>query len=101
MGKHGGFYTPKRTAEYEKAVADCWAEAHQTPQEGPCCVSMEFSKEGTLVGVEPLQGLLSPVLRGDLDNYVKAISDALNGVAYIDDKQIWQLHARKGAAHDQ
>lgn len=29
---------------------------------------------------------------GDLDNYIKLVSDALNGVAYKDDKQVKELH---------
>ncbi len=30
---------------------------------------------------------------GDLDNFVKLVSDSLNGVAYKDDKQIKEIHA--------
>ena len=36
-----------------------------------------------------------PVVRPDLDNYVKAIKDALNEVCYHDDSQIVNLIARK------
>lgn len=31
-------------------------------------------------------------VHGDVDNYVKAASDALNKVAYQDDKQIKHIH---------
>ena len=34
-----------------------------------------------------------PRKRGDLDNLLKAVLDALNGVAYVDDDQVQQLHA--------
>jgi Holliday junction resolvase RusA-like endonuclease len=34
--------------------------------------------------------------RGDLDNVVKAASDALNGVAFKDDRQVVELIARVG-----
>jgi crossover junction endodeoxyribonuclease RusA len=34
-------------------------------------------------------------LRGDIDNYVKSILDALNGVAWEDDKQIIELTVKK------
>ncbi len=33
--------------------------------------------------------------RGDLDNRIKTISDALNGEAYIDDRQIKELHVKE------
>lgn len=35
------------------------------------------------------------VLDGDWDNYSKSICDALNGIAYIDDRQIMEGHCRK------
>lgn len=31
----------------------------------------------------------------DIDNVVKAVLDALNGVAYRDDTQVIELHVRK------
>lgn len=34
-----------------------------------------------------------PRKRGDLDNILKAVLDALNGVAYVDDEQVRQIHA--------
>jgi Holliday junction resolvase RusA-like endonuclease len=44
--------------------------------------------------------LISPPV-GDLDNKIKAITDGLNGIAYIDDKQINCLAAdrRYGTEH--
>ena len=37
---------------------------------------------------------------GDIDNYVKAIADGLNGIAYEDDKQVTELHAFKFKVED-
>jgi len=34
-------------------------------------------------------------LRGDLDNYVKLLMDGLNGVAWLDDKQVTIITAVK------
>ena len=49
---------------------------------------------------EPLRGevainvtVFRPAKRGDLDNYLKIMLDALQGIAYIDDKQIIEIHA--------
>uniref|UniRef100_A0A6M3LAU0 Putative endodeoxyribonuclease n=1 Tax=viral metagenome TaxID=1070528 RepID=A0A6M3LAU0_9ZZZZ len=36
-----------------------------------------------------------PVTRPDLDNYVKAIKDALSGIVWYDDSQVVSLLARK------
>ena len=51
---------------------------------------------------EPLTGRLSvtirlyrPAARGDIDNYLKALLDALNGVLWCDDNQIDELHVYK------
>lgn len=53
-------------------------------------------------GITPLQGRITvtvrvyrPANRGDLDNSLKAILDALNERAYQDDSQIDELHAYK------
>jgi len=32
---------------------------------------------------------------GDLDNHLKAIMDALTGIAFEDDRQVCEIHARK------
>lgn len=49
---------------------------------------------------EPITGKVAislrvyrPAQRGDLDNRIKVLLDALQGVAYEDDKQIVELHA--------
>jgi Holliday junction resolvase RusA-like endonuclease len=44
---------------------------------------------------EEMAGTPHALASGDLDNVVKAIGDALNGVAYADDAQVCELRARK------
>ena len=46
-----------------------------------------------------LDGKELPAKRPDLDNYVKMIADALNGVVYVDDAQIVTLWAWKRYAN--
>lgn len=40
-------------------------------------------------------GLIKPTLKPDVDNYVKGIKDALNGVCYVDDSQVVVLFIAK------
>jgi Holliday junction resolvase RusA-like endonuclease len=92
-GKAGHFFTPKRTRDYERAVREM-AEVFVTdpPADFPVHMSIE------IVHAVPkswpvwkrwaaLNKFIFPSV-GDLDNKVKAISDALNGIVYIDDIQI-------------
>lgn len=53
-------------------------------------------------GTEPFEGdviLCLDVYRarkaGDLSNRIKVLEDALQGIAYIDDKQVVEIHARR------
>lgn len=46
------------------------------------------------------QGWLRCTVRPDLDNLVKLVLDALNGVAYADDSQIVRIHAFKKYSGD-
>jgi len=93
--RNGHVYTPKRTSDYEKAVASAYKgplfDASYTIE-----VCLEFSIEGTTLVVSATKNPdHKSSLRGDVDNYVKAILDALNGVAWQDDKQIIELTVRK------
>lgn len=94
-GKNGHVYTPKRTQEYEKIVRHTAIsqldEGHVVPT-GPVKLVVEIFDEvpmswGPKKRASALMGDVYPQ-RGDLDNRVKAIQDALNGVYYVDDKQI-------------
>jgi Holliday junction resolvase RusA-like endonuclease len=54
-------------------------------------VPKSFSKSKTHAA---LAGYISPQV-GDVDNKFKAITDALNGIAYIDDKQICEMRVMR------
>jgi Holliday junction resolvase RusA-like endonuclease len=95
LSKRGFAYTPKRTAEYEKEIA----ESYKGPlfgEEYTLEVTLVFTDKGTSLNII---GHKNPnykhPLRGDIDNYVKSVLDGLNGVAWADDKQIIQLIVSK------
>ena len=98
MTKSGHTYTPPETKEaetrfrqeFEKAVGDDF-----TPFEGPLDVRWEFANDNVRVTIHSTVDYSQRKLRGDLDNYCKLVSDALNDVAYLDDRQIVSFQAVK------
>ncbi|WP_449281216.1 RusA family crossover junction endodeoxyribonuclease [Leucobacter sp.] len=76
-------FTPKPTRDAEKRVAGAFRSTHP--------------------GFAPLTGRLMFVVtfyratrrRVDVDNLVKLCTDALNEVAYVDDEQIEEIHAKR------
>lgn len=98
---HAGVYTPKRTASFEQKVRDCaLAAGICEPLEGALQVHVVAHWEwprSKWRKREPLR----PCWRGDgpdADNVAKAICDALNGVAYLDDRQVARLVVEKHRA---
>ena len=80
---HGHGITPKRTLDAEKRVRDAFRARYpdSTPNDGPVEISAVFYM--------PKRGRL------DLDNLLKLVMDALNGLAYRDDAQVVRFHAAK------
>ncbi len=95
--KRGVMYTPKKTKLFEDMI--------------------RFHTEANMEGSEPMQGSLEVrlvlsfkysaswpqkrkipqphIMRPDLDNLVKSITDGMNGIAYQDDCQISKLVCEK------
>jgi Holliday junction resolvase RusA-like endonuclease len=88
----GRWYTPKSTAEYERRVKGAaWA----------ALVLAGFARYGSAwpKGARfRLELMIVPgnARRFDLDNVAKAVCDALNGIAWDDDSQVWTLVIRRG-----
>ncbi len=92
--RSGHTYTPKETREYEKIIAQTYSGV--VFANGPLHVTLVFNNDKTEITIKELKPKRNPCkLRGDIDNYAKAILDALNGVAYTDDKQIVSLELKK------
>lgn len=100
--RQGRVYTPHKTVVYEKLAADCARQAmgSRRPLEGPLRVEIQvvhatpasWSKKRTEA---VLAAHAWHTGKPDLDNVVKAIADAGNGILWKDDSQIVWLVATK------
>jgi Holliday junction resolvase RusA-like endonuclease len=97
----GGFaraYTPAKTVSYEKLVSQYGRIAIKKPLEGPLLVDLLFTlpipaSTSKKRAMELLNG--PHIKKPDLSNLQKAVEDGLNSIAYLDDCQIFDIHARK------
>lgn len=98
VGNHARMFTPEKTVNFENLVA---YHAHQAlvgkvrpfPFDSPVQVNL-------LIGVQipaswskkkqaqALAGQIFPTSKPDLDNSIKSVFDAMNGVVYKDDAQV-------------
>ena len=92
--RSGHHYTPKRTMTAEARIEAAYREAHpgRAPHTGP--VTMLVDAYYPIPSSAPKwRALLLPgtahCQKPDWDNLGKLVSDGLNGVAYIDDKQVY------------
>lgn len=86
----GHAYTPARTREYERELKARMALGFtETPFKGPVELGMDFH----LARPRKTKFMAFPPL--DIDNLVKALLDAANGVLYEDDKQVVKIVASK------
>ena len=104
LGRSGHAYTPHDTANYENLVKVCFRDMYpdHVPLDAETAVGVEImacysipksaSKKRRL-GM--LLGHIRPLKKPDCDNIAKIICDALNGIAYHDDSQIYSLNVEK------
>lgn len=99
--RYGKPYTDTETRKYEDTIAEAYrTQGAELIADAPVQVMVEVffkipertSKKRTF---EMLRDLILPAKKPDLDNVIKAVLDALNGVAYRDDSQVCWLFARK------
>lgn len=101
--RYGRAYTPKKTADYEKQIAEYYKTMPKS----------QYFDQGTALKVSIgfcmpipksysktkrkaiLEGKEHHLKKPDLDNMAKAVLDALNTVAWADDSQIVSLNLRK------
>lgn len=98
--KTGRAFTPNDTISYENWIRYCYREQCGEMLEGSIkakiFVYYKIPKSYTKKRVELIRkGKEHPCKTPDIDNCIKIILDALNGVAYRDDKQIVEVTAIK------
>lgn len=100
----GHVYTPSQTVAYEDLVAikcrEAMAHSGNERYTGPVCVTIyalyPIPKSCTRAErAKMLDAKIRPLVKPDVDNISKIVCDALNGVAYDDDKQIVALNVIK------
>ena len=99
---NGRTFTDAKTAGMEELVRQVWLEAGRPRLEGPLALKLELhvarpkshyrtNGELSALGVRTLW----PVRKPDVDNALKLVADALNGLAYQDDVQIVAAYVRR------
>lgn len=93
--KSGITYTPEKTVNYETFVKQLYFEQyHQDkPFEGPVRMIITAympipQSTSKAKKTDMMRLIIRPTKKPDVDNIIKIIADALNGLAYQDDKQI-------------
>jgi Holliday junction resolvase RusA-like endonuclease len=105
FARRGNFtqaYTPAKTKEYEALVQEAAIKAMRG--KSPCAGAVQVNM---VIYVQPpkswskkdraaaLCGAVKPSSKPDIDNIIKGIFDACNGIVYADDKQIFALSVIK------
>lgn len=92
----GHAVTPEKTRRYEKLIRDSWT--YGIVQGDALKISMAFAFPPPTSLSKRKQDAMIYMLRTkkpDLDNLVKAVLDALNGVAFDDDSKVAEIFAQK------
>jgi Holliday junction resolvase RusA-like endonuclease len=95
--KTGQAYTPPATREAEKRIREAFqgiAPGWQ-PVEQPISVHIDMTNTYFDLWINETDDWANRKLKGDTDNYAKTVLDALNGVAWVDDKWIRDLRMVK------
>lgn len=107
VGNYVRTYTPAKTVKYETKVRDSYYQDNMNTRH------LTGAIEAEIHGIFPIPVSVSKKLRAkmesgeepytkkvDADNLAKIVLDALNGVAYDDDKQITKLLVTKAYGKD-
>ena len=93
-------YTPRKTKHYETLIRKAYEDTGGSMLDGYISLSLDVYfaipksyTKGKRLACE--HNINRPAKKPDIDNVLKAVMDALNGVAYEDDKQVVEVICRK------
>lgn len=102
QGGHAHAYTPPKTASYARLVSEVYKQSFSDTEQLTGAITLVLRAYYPIPQSWPqskkakaLCGLIQPMVKPDADNVVKIIADALNGLAWQDDKQITEIRASK------
>lgn len=104
FSKYSGAYKSKKDIEYENLIKDCFLKEAWDfePSNRPVTIQIlayyKLAKSTPKYVVDEVTYNdfdYVPQSKPDIDNIAKSVLDALNGVAYIDDKQVYSLYCNK------
>lgn len=100
--RNGRTYTPADTKNYEKQIVAAYRQKYPRiafPDEALDLRIKAFfgvpKSDSKKKAAQKLAHIIRPTKKPDMDNIVKIVADALNGVAYHDDAQIVDCMVRK------
>lgn len=100
MGRGIRLYDPKKTADFKKQLRVLAQAEHIEPLQNALSVEIWFYRavQKSISKKEYARrttGAIRPIVKPDVDNYIKSTLDGLNGVLWLDDAQIVDLSTHK------
>jgi len=102
MGAYVKTYTPQQTASYENLIKLFYKKAFPSKPltvaplkitiKAYYLIPISWSNKKRL---KAIGGDIRPTVKPDADNVIKVVCDALNGIAYTDDKQVVEMRCVK------
>src|SRR5688500_16752540 len=90
------FFQPTEITNYHGRISALARQTIPAPLEGPIALRVSIVLQTPASWSKKRRALWNPaVARPDLDNSLKALMDGLNGVAWLDDKQVVELAMTK------
>lgn len=95
-------FTPKKTKDFEARIKAAYLEKREEKgiSKHPVALWCQFCFEppkswGKRKKEQAVDKLIQKTSKPDIDNLLKAVMDALNGLAWVDDAQVVQIYAKK------